>query len=110
VKEPVLDDEAVAAALSSADGPRWTLVAGKLVKVVECAGFVGSLAFVGAVGELAEAADHHPDIDIRYNRVTLALMTHDSGGITRLDLDLARAIDSVSAGTAATSSPGRDVP
>jgi len=42
--------------------------------------------------------------------VTLALMTHDSGGITRLDLDLARAIDSVSAGTAATSSPGRDVP
>ena len=73
-------------------------MAGKLVKVVECAGFVGSLAYVGAVGELAEEANHHPDIDIRYNRVTLALITHDSGGITQLDLDLARAIDAVTVG------------
>jgi 4a-hydroxytetrahydrobiopterin dehydratase len=98
MKQPVLSQEAVTAALSSADGPHWQLVAGKLVKVVECAGFVGSLAYVGAVGELAEAANHHPDIDIRYHRVTLALITHDSGGITQLDLDLARAIDAVTVG------------
>jgi 4a-hydroxytetrahydrobiopterin dehydratase len=51
------------------------------------------------VGQLAEEADHHPDIDIRYNRVTLALVTHDSGGITQLDIDLARAIDGVTTGT-----------
>ena len=49
----------------------------------------------GEVGRLAEEANHHPDIDIRYNRVTLALVTHDSGGITRLDLDLAQAIDGI---------------
>jgi 4a-hydroxytetrahydrobiopterin dehydratase len=50
------------------------------------------------VGQLAEEANHHPDIDIRYNRVTLALVTHDSGGITRLDIELARAIDGVTTG------------
>ena len=58
-----------------------------------CDDFVAALAFVGDVGRLAEEADHHPDIDIRYDRVTLALMTHDSDGITQADLDLARAID-----------------
>jgi 4a-hydroxytetrahydrobiopterin dehydratase len=73
---------------------------GKLVKVVRCSGFTGALAFVTAVGELAEAANHHPDIDIRYDRVTLALVTHDSGGITQLDIDLARAVDAVTTGTA----------
>ncbi len=98
MKQPVLSPDAVTEALSSTGGLQWQLVAGKLVKVVECAGFVGSLAYVGAVGELAEEANHHPDIDIRYNRVTLALITHDSGGITQLDLDLARAIDAVTVG------------
>jgi 4a-hydroxytetrahydrobiopterin dehydratase len=102
MKQPVLDDDTVTEALSSADGPRWQLVGGKLVKVVACDGFVGSLAYVGAVGELAEESNHHPDIDIRYNRVTLALITHDSGGITQLDLDLARAIDAVTTGTTGT--------
>ena len=61
---------------------------------------MGALALVNAVGELAEQANHHPDIDIRYDRVTLALVTHDSGGITQLDIDLARAIDGVDTGTA----------
>jgi 4a-hydroxytetrahydrobiopterin dehydratase len=51
--------------------------------------FVGSLAFVNKVGELAEKAGHHPDIDIRYNKVRLALVTHDAGGITAKDFDLA---------------------
>jgi len=94
----VLGDPEVEAALAEDDGPRWHLVGGKLVKTVNCAGFVGSLEFVGAVGRLAEEANHHPDIDIRYNRVTLALITHDAGGITRFDLALARAIDGVTAG------------
>jgi 4a-hydroxytetrahydrobiopterin dehydratase len=98
MREPVLSEEELAAALSGTDGPRWELAGGKLIKAVVCSGFVGSLAFVGAVGQLAEEANHHPDIDIRYNRVTLALVTHDSGGITRLDIELARAIDGVTTG------------
>lgn len=98
MKEPVLSDVELAAALSGADGPRWELAGGKLIKVVVCSGFVGALAFVEAVGQLAEEVNHHPDIDIRYNRVILALVTHDSGGITRLDVELARAIDGITAG------------
>jgi 4a-hydroxytetrahydrobiopterin dehydratase len=93
VARPVLTEADVIAALSADDGPAWHLIAGKLIKTVVCDDFVAALAFVGEVGRLAEEADHHPDIDIRYDRVTLALMTHDSDGITQADLDLARAID-----------------
>ncbi len=93
----MLAEPEVIAALAGDDGPDWHLIGGKLVKTVVCADFVGALAFVGSVGELAEAADHHPDIDIRYNRVTLSLVTHDVDGITRLDLDLARLIDKAAA-------------
>ena len=93
--EPVLTEVEVASALAAADGPDWQLADGSLVKVVTCADFVAALAYVGEVGRLAEAADHHPDIDIRYNRVSLALVTHDSGGITRLDLALARQVDGI---------------
>jgi 4a-hydroxytetrahydrobiopterin dehydratase len=98
MSEPVLGPAEVEAALGAPDGPRWELMGGKLVKVVKCASFPGALEFVGEVGRLAEAANHHPDIDIRYRTVTLALVTHDSGGITRFDLDLARAIDRVRVG------------
>ena len=55
--------------------------------------FRAALAFVCFVGELAEDRAHHPDIDIRYNRVTLTLSTHDAGGLTRFDFELARLID-----------------
>ncbi len=98
MKEPVLEQADVQAALDAPDGPQWQLMGGKLVKVVMCASFPGALDFVGEVGRLAESANHHPDIDIRYKTVTLALVTHDSGGITRRDFDLARAIDGVRAG------------
>ncbi len=93
MRPAVLDEATVIAALSADDGPRWHLIGGKLVKTVACRDFAGALAYVSRVGELAEAANHHPDIDIRYNRVTLALVTHDAGGITRLDFDLARQVD-----------------
>ena len=53
--------------------------------------FAAALAFVNAVGAAAEAANHHPDIDIRWNKVRLALTTHDAGGLTLLDLALAAA-------------------
>jgi len=51
--------------------------------------FLGSMAFVNRVAQLAEAANHHPDIDIRYSKVTLTLSTHDAGGLTQRDFDLA---------------------
>jgi 4a-hydroxytetrahydrobiopterin dehydratase len=57
--------------------------------------FRAALAFVGFVGELAEAKNHHPDVDIRYNQVTLRLSTHDAGGITPKDFELAQLVDGV---------------
>ena len=67
----------------------WQIQAGELVKTFQFKDFVASLHFVNRVGELAEQAGHHPDIDIRYNRVRLALTTHDAGGLTQKDFDLA---------------------
>lgn len=55
--------------------------------------FSGSIDFVNAIAEIAESMRHHPDIDIRYNKVTLTLSTHDAGGVTQRDLDLAREAD-----------------
>jgi 4a-hydroxytetrahydrobiopterin dehydratase len=77
-------------------GIGWRQEGGALVKVVTSADFAGSLAFVNAVGALAEEANHHPDIDIRWSTVTLRLSTHSAGGITSADLDLAGAIDHIS--------------
>lgn len=55
--------------------------------------FPTAIAFVRFVAELAEAADHHPDIDIRYSKVTLSLSTHSEGGVTEKDFDLLAQID-----------------
>lgn len=68
----------------------WQVEAGELVRTFHFRDFRGALQFVNAVGELAEKAGHHPDIDIRYNQVRLALVTHDAGGLTDKDFDLAR--------------------
>jgi 4a-hydroxytetrahydrobiopterin dehydratase len=98
VRPDRLDPSTVAAALAAPDAPAWELVDGTLVKTVECPSFPAALDFVVAVGHLAEEADHHPDIDIRWRTVRLVLVTHDAGGLTRLDLDLARAIDGIGVG------------
>ncbi len=95
---PVLDDEDVERELAARGSREWQLLGGKLVRTVDLQTFAGALRFVNDVGMLAEAADHHPDIDIRYKRVTLALVTHDSGGITMADLDLAAAVDRLETG------------
>ncbi len=94
-----LDPSALADALAAPDAPAWELVDGQLVKEVTCTGFAAALDYVMAVGALAEEADHHPDIDIRWRTVRLALTTHDAGGITGLDLALARSIDALGDGT-----------
>jgi 4a-hydroxytetrahydrobiopterin dehydratase len=98
-----LSSAEISASLDADGGPAWELIGGKLVKTVTCSDFIEALTYVAEVGRLAEDANHHPDIDIRYNKVTLALTTHDSGGITQFDLDLARAIDQVSGGRSAPS-------
>jgi len=69
--------------------PGWCVEDGALTKTYAFPDFVGAMAFVNAVAEAAEIAQHHPDIDIRYSKVTLALVTHDSGGITEHDFALA---------------------
>jgi 4a-hydroxytetrahydrobiopterin dehydratase len=71
----------------------WKIEGSELVKVFSFKDFRGSLGFVNQVGELAERAGHHPDIDIRYNRVRLSLTTHDAGGLTTKDFELAEQAD-----------------
>jgi 4a-hydroxytetrahydrobiopterin dehydratase len=70
----------------------WTLSRGALRREFTFASFVKALEFVNLVGAMAEEADHHPDIDIRYSRVRLALSTHDVSGISEKDFSLAAAI------------------
>ena len=76
----------------------WKVESGELTRTFIFKDFLGSLAFVNKVGELAEKAGHHPDIDIRYNRVRVALVTHDAGGITAKDFDLADAASKLVSG------------
>lgn len=71
----------------------WQIESNKLVKTFAFEDFVAALRFVNQVGEEAEKAGHHPDIDIRYNRVLLALTTHDAGGLTEKDFALAAVAD-----------------
>jgi 4a-hydroxytetrahydrobiopterin dehydratase len=75
--------------------PGWKIDAGELVKTFNFKDFREALAFVNRVGETAESAGHHPDIDIRYNRVRLALVTHDAGGLTGKDFDLASGVNTL---------------
>lgn len=90
---PRLTEREISAGLAGLRG--WALAGDEIVATYQFGSFVESMAFVAKVADLAEAAGHHPDIDIRYNRVRLALSTHDQGGITDLDLGLARQIEDV---------------
>ena len=73
--------------------PRWKEQGKEIIRTFEFRDFRAALAFVNKVGDLAENAGHHPDIDIRWNKVRLALTTHDAGGLTAKDFDLAAEID-----------------
>lgn len=75
--------------------PEWKLEAHEIVRTFVFPDFVAAIDFVNAVAEQAEQAGHHPDIDIRYNQVRLALSSHDAGGLTPRDFDLAAAIDAI---------------
>jgi 4a-hydroxytetrahydrobiopterin dehydratase len=76
--------------------PEWKRKGGTISRLFCFKDFVGSVRFVNAVARLAEKARHHPDIDIRWNKVMLTLTTHDAGGLTRKDFMLARRFDHLS--------------
>ncbi len=73
--------------------PHWTLQGNAIQQVKTFPGFPEAVAFVERLVAPAEAAGHHPDLAISYNRVTITLTTHDAGGLTALDFALARQID-----------------
>jgi 4a-hydroxytetrahydrobiopterin dehydratase len=75
--------------------PGWKLAGKELVQHAEFADFAAAMAFVNQVASAAEAANHHPDIDIRYNKVKLALSSHDAGGLTERDVRLAHKINAL---------------
>jgi 4a-hydroxytetrahydrobiopterin dehydratase len=89
----VISAEAAERRLASLPG--WGIENGELVKTFNFKDFRESLAFVNRVGETAESAGHHPDIDIRYNRVRLSLVSHDAGGLTEKDFDLASGVNTL---------------
>lgn len=88
---PRLDDAAIADALAAL--PQWTRRGESLAREFAFPTFRAALAFVNQVADAAEAARHHPDIDIRYTRVTLMYWTHDSGGITQSDIKAAALVN-----------------
>lgn len=87
----LLSGDAVREALKRVPG--WTLQDREIVRTFAFADFTAALGFVNRVGKLAEQAGHHPDIDMRWNKVTLRLTTHSKGGLTALDFGLAEQID-----------------
>lgn len=91
-----LDESSINAALASV--PNWQRNGLVISRTYEFADFVTAMAFVNAVAKIAEQVQHHPDVDIRWNKVTLALTTHDTGGLTQKDFGLARECDRFSLG------------
>jgi 4a-hydroxytetrahydrobiopterin dehydratase len=92
----VLSDDEIRARLDELPG--WEPGEGAIGKAYRFDTFPQAVAFVVAVAFAAEAANHHPDLDIRYNRVHVELSTHSEGGVTEKDVDLAAAIDDLGPG------------
>lgn len=76
-----------------AQHPEWKHEGGMIRRTYEAPSFLAGISFVEKVAQAAEKADHHPDIDIRWRKVTLALVTHDAGGLTFRDTGLAAEAD-----------------
>lgn len=73
----------------------WTLEGGQITKTFEFPTYLAGATFVSTIAHLAEGMDHHPDLDLRYQKLRVALNTHDVGGISPLDFELARRIEAV---------------
>lgn len=92
-RPPRLSDDAVAAALS--DLPLWSGDADGLRRTVELPSFRDAVAAIVAIADVAEEMDHHPDVDLRWRTLHLVLVSHSAGGVSELDLELARRIDAL---------------
>lgn len=90
-RPPLLSDDEVAA--WSAEHPSWSVAGGKLHREIRMATFVEAFGVMAQVALVAERLDHHPEWSNVYNRITIELTTHDAGGLTSLDLQLAEAVD-----------------
>lgn len=88
-----LDDGALQSVLAQLPG--WSRDGNALAKEFRFQGFRPGIHFVNRIADVADAVDHHPDLEIGYGRVKVSLSTHDEGGITDLDVDLARRIEQV---------------
>lgn len=88
---PLLSEDEIRTTLKEL--PDWTHTGNSIARTVEAPSFLAGIELVRRVAAEAESANHHPDIDIRWRRVTFTLSTHSEGGLTRLDVELARAID-----------------
>lgn len=92
-RHPKLDESAIAEALNAV--PAWTRDGDHIRRQFEFANFVEAFGFMSRVALLAEKADHHPEWSNVYGKVEIGLSTHDVGGLSQHDFDLAKAIDAV---------------
>jgi len=93
----VLTDAQIQQELSSLQG--WQKNGTAIQRVFRFPDFKEAMKFVNRVAESAEQANHHPDIDIRYNTITMSLVSHDSGGVTQRDVRMAGVIDRIAGGS-----------
>ncbi|MFI6214372.1 4a-hydroxytetrahydrobiopterin dehydratase [Nocardia brasiliensis] len=91
MSKPLLTETELAEAMTGL--PEWSRDGAVISRTVQAPSFLAGIELVRQVATAAEDANHHPDIDIRWRKVTFALSTHDSGGLTVLDIELAREID-----------------
>jgi 4a-hydroxytetrahydrobiopterin dehydratase len=89
----VMDDGEITQALEGF--PHWRRDGDSITRTVKAPSFMEGIELVGVVARAAEAADHHPDIDIRWRTLTFACSTHSAGGVTEKDFTLARRIDEI---------------
>jgi 4a-hydroxytetrahydrobiopterin dehydratase len=92
----VLTEPEIDAALGSLPG--WSRKAGTIERIFQFDDFAQAMVFVNKMADAAEAANHHPDILVNYNKVTLTLVSHDSGGVTQRDVRMAGKINEVANG------------
>jgi len=89
----ILTDSEIQQALSNLKG--WQRQGKAIQRIFEFSDFKAAMGFVNKIADAAEQANHHPDIDIRYNKVTMALVSHDAGGVTQRDVKMARRINEI---------------
>jgi 4a-hydroxytetrahydrobiopterin dehydratase len=90
----LLDDAAIARELAEVSG--WERAGDSIIRTATLGDFKEAMVYVNQIAEIAEERNHHPDITIQWNKVTLTLSTHSAGGLTANDFDLARRINTLS--------------